>query len=472
MLERKTKIIATLGPATDSLKMVESLIDAGMNVARFNFSHGDYETHLARFQVVRKAAENLGKKVGILADTKGPEIRTGKFEAGKAFFEKGQQVKIVFDGRLGNDKVFSIDNEYLYKDIKEGDYLLIDDGKMKFSVITKDLDYLEVINHFPGFISDRKNVLAPNVKLSMPYLSKKDQEDLLFACETGFDMFALSFVRRKEDVLLVRDFLRSKGFDHLELIAKIENQEGFDHLDEILDVVEGVMVARGDLGVEVTTPKVPLYQKEIIARANAKGKPSITATHMLESMMQNARPTRAEASDVANAILDGTDAIMLSGETAVGLYPVEAITVMDEIARTIEPSMNYKEILRNNILSSKETVSDAIGIAVTQSALSLPFAKVIVAFTETGGTAKRVCKFRPSVPIVAITSQKSVCEKLSYYRGVHAVYHEHVASMEDYDMISKKMCKALGFNEGDYVIITSGFMEKSGTTNTMRIIEI
>jgi pyruvate kinase len=306
----------------------------------------------------------------------------------------------------------------------------------------------------------------------MPFISDKDYEDIKFACRSKVDFIALSFVRRKEDVLAVRKILSEENSENIELIAKIENQEGVDNLDEILEVVDGIMVARGDLGVEVSTQLVPIYQKKIIQKANEVGKPVITATHMLESMMSSPRPTRAEASDVANAILDGSDAIMLSGETAVGEYPIESVLTMDTIAKAIEDIIPYEDRLAKAIRSSHSTTNDAIGIAVSQTVITLPKAEVIIAFTETGGTAKRMCKFRPGVPIIAITDSVETCQRLSYYWGVFATIGDNVTDLRYHDKVAIQVAKDFGFKVGATLVITSGWGQKHGSTNTMRIIDI
>lgn len=472
-MKRKTKIICTLGPAVESDEMISKLIDAGMNVARLNFSHADHEEHLSRIERVRRVSKQKDRFIGILADTKGPEIRTGKFENDKASFTKGQKVRISKAPILGTNEAFHIDSAELFEDIQVGQYILIDDGKMRLNVLEVKRDELlcEVFNS--GVIKTKKGVNVPNVKLSMPFVSEKDKEDVIFAAQNGCDYLALSFVRRKEDVLEIKEILKSIGKEkEIEIIAKIENQEGVDNLDEILSVSDGVMVARGDLGVEVSTQLVPLYQKKIIQRANELGKPVITATHMLESMMASPRPTRAEASDVANAILDGSDAIMLSGETAAGEYPVEAVLTMDTIAKAIEDSIPYGERLQKMAKFTQNTISDAIGIAVSQTALALPKAEVIMAFTESGGTAKRLCKFRPSVPVVAITDNIKTCQRLTAYFGVHSAYIESVKDNTKYDQIAINVALQYGFAPGTTIIITSGWAQQHGTTNTLRIIEI
>lgn len=471
-MKRKTKIVCTIGPAIDSKVMIKKIINAGMNVGRLNFSHGNHEEHKKRIEMIREQAALLKRYIGIMADTKGPEIRTGMFKDNQAAFKTGDQVKIVKEQVEGTKEAFHISSPELFDDIKIGDFLLIDDGKMRLTVVEKGVDDFTCVINNSGVIKSRKGVNVPNVKLSMPFISEKDDQDIRFACKNKVDMIALSFVRRKEDVLAVREILRQENCETIELIAKIENQEGVDNLDEILKVSDGIMVARGDLGVEVSTQLVPVYQKKIIQKANEAGKPVITATHMLESMMLSPRPTRAEASDVANAILDGSDAIMLSGETAAGEYPIEAVLTMDTIAKTIEDIIPYEERLQKAIKSSHATTNDAIGIAVSQTVITLPKAEVIIAFTETGGTAKRMCKFRPGVPIIAITNSVETCQKLSYYWGVFATIGENVTDLRYHDQVAIEVAKDFGFKKGATLVITSGWGQKHGSTNTMRIIDI
>ncbi len=471
-MKRKTKIICTVGPSIDTPEMIDKMIDAGMNVARLNFSHADHNEHGKRIDMIRKVANDKNRYIGVMADTKGPEIRTGQFENGIATYKKNDKVEVWKESILGTKERFHIDCPELYEDIKAGDYLLIDDGKIKLTVLETTKDKLLCVVNNSGSIKTKKGVNVPNVKLSMPFVSQKDHDDIVFSAEKNVDMIALSFVRRKEDVVEVRKILEEVGKSKIELIAKIENQEGVDNLVSILEVSDGVMVARGDLGVEVSTELVPLYQKRIIRIANAMGKPVITATHMLESMVYSPRPTRAEASDVANAILDGSDAIMLSGESAAGEYPIEAVLTMDTISKAIEDSIPYKERLQQAITTSQQTVNDAIGIAVSQTAMSLPKAEVIIAFTETGGTAKRICKFRPSVPIIAVTDSIETCQRLSYYWGVFATIKKIVTDYSVYDEIAIDVARDFGFESGTTIIITSGWGMKHGSTNSLRIIDI
>ncbi len=471
-MKRKTKIICTVGPAIDSVDMLGKMIDAGMNVGRLNFSHGNHEEHGERVEKIRKIAKKRHRFIGIMADTKGPEIRTGEFKHGKASFKKGDNVRVMKEECLGTSECFHISTPEIFDDLDFGDFLLIDDGKIRLDIKEKDADgfLCEVANS--GIISSKKGVNVPNTKLSMPFMSGKDKSDILYAAKQEVDMIALSFVRRREDILEVKELLKDHQVESIDLIAKIENQEGVDNLQDILEEVDGIMVARGDLGVEVSTQLVPVYQKKIISMANEMGKPVITATHMLESMISSPRPTRAEASDVANAILDGSDAIMLSGESAMGEYPVESVLTMDTIAKTIEDIIEYDVKLQKSIESSQNTVNDAIGIAVSRTALTIPKAEVIIAFTETGGTAQRMCKFRPSVPIIAITDSIKTAQKLSYYWGVFAALRDNVTDYTLYDEVAVDVAKDFGFKPGATLIITSGWGEEHGKTNNLRIIDI
>ncbi len=471
-MERRTKIICTVGPAIESEEMLEKMMIAGMNVARFNFSHGTHEEHAEKMKRVKKVAKKLNKYVGILLDTKGPEIRTGLFKDGGCAFKKGDIVSVQKEDVLGDHDQFTISAKELFDDVNENDFLLIDDGKIRLTVLSNDRDKITCRVENPGIIKSRKGVNVPNVRHSMPFLSDKDIEDIKFGCEMNVDMIALSFVRRAEDVIQVRNLLEECGKSDIEIIAKIENQEGMDNIKGILNEADGVMVARGDLGVEVSTQYVPIYQKTIIKIANEMGKPVITATHMLESMMYTPRPTRAEASDVANAILDGSDAIMLSGESAVGDYPVESVECMSSIALAIEKIYPFRERLSNSISSSERTKNDAIGISVSESSLTLPNVGAVLAFTETGGTAKRICKFRPNAPIIACTDSVETCRKLSYYWGVYPILTEDVSDITKYDDVAMEVARKFGVEKGQSLIITSGYGQKHGSTNTMRIIEL
>lgn len=467
---KKTKIIATLGPASQTKEVIAKMVEYGMDVARLNFSHGSYEDHLTKIKIVREVAKEKKSYVGILADTKGPEMRVGMFRENQAFLKKDSIIQLYKNKVVGDENGFYINQEALFQDIKIKDLVLLDDGKIHLEVIEKnDLGFMaKVLND--GMISNRKGVNVPDVKLSMPFISEEDYQDILFAIENEFDLLALSFVRRVDDVLEVKKIIDSKN-SKLKIVAKIENQESYDSIDEILNVVDGIMVARGDLGVEIDLGLVPIYQKKLIKKANDKGVAVITATHMMESMMSTPQPTRAEASDVANAILDGTDAIMLSGETAAGKYPLESIKMMTKIALATEKIIDHKKILSNAVDSSLETVSDVIGISVSQAAISLKKLKAIIAFTETGGTARRLSKFRPSVPIIAICHKPTVGNQLAYFWGIYSAY-EPMVGIEYYDDVAREVALNFGFKKGDMIAITSGWLQQHGSTNTLRIIEI
>jgi len=469
---RKTKIICTLGPASETKEMVAELARAGMNMVRLNFSHEDQESHLKRMNIVRAVEKEFGFNIAIMMDTKGPEIRCGLMENGVVKFVKGDIVSIVCEDIVGTKERFAISCRELFNDVKPSDYLLIDDGKMRLTILEVKTNELICRVENPGDIKTRKGVNVPNVKLSMPFISEKDESDLRFACKSNVDFVAASFVRRREDVEAIRKILLEEGQPKIQIISKIENQEGYDNLDEILLASDAVMVARGDLGVEVSTQFVPIYQKKLIQRANEFGKPVITATHMLESMMGNPRPTRAEASDVANAVLDGSDAIMLSGESAAGLYPVESVKTMDTIARAIEDIIPYRDNLDHAKISSNKTVQDAIGIAVSDTALTLDDVVAVIAFTQGGSTARRISKFRPPVPIIAVTFTEKVRHILEGFWGVYPVLSEVQNELTNDDELASTIAKKFGIPVGKQVIITAGYPTGEGTANMMKIIEV
>lgn len=466
---RKTKIVCTLGPSIDSIDALTKMIDAGMNVARLNFSHLNSDAALTKISYVREAEKIMNKPIAIMLDTKGPEIRIGLFENGEAKISKGDMIRILPNEILGNSHEFSISYPELYNDLNINDEILIDDGNIKLTVKSLEDGIITCLVENDGVLKNRKGINVPDTKLSMPFISEKDYNDIKFGCENGVDLIALSFVRRAEDILEVKELTAKFGKPKMEIIAKIENQEGLDNIDEILAVVDGVMVARGDLGVEVQTEMVPFYQKQIVSKANASGKPVIIATHMLESMIKNPRPTRAEASDVANAILDGCDAIMLSGESAVGQYPIESVNIMDRIAKTSEKMFNYTRLLGERVFSHQ---NDAIGICACECALSLENVVAIIAFTETGGTAKRICRFKPAVPVIACTDSIDTARRLSYYSGIYSVPAKYTDDISICDKISIEAAKKFGFKKGSKIILTGGFGVEHGITNTIRIIEI
>ncbi len=469
---RRTKIVCTIGPASESEEMLSKLYEAGMNMARLNFSHGSHPEHLKKIKTIHELNEKNGWHIGVMLDTKGPEIRVGKMENDSVQFKKGDIVKIVREDVVGNKERFHIDCEEFYDDVKVNNKVLINDGKITLIVKEKHQDELvcEVFNSGP--IMTRKGVNVPNVVLTMPFVSEKDEADIRFGAQNGVDFIAASFVRRASDVKAIRDILEEEGHPEIEIIAKIENQEGYNNLNAILSVADGVMVARGDLGVEVSLQLVPLYQKHIIRTANKMGKPVITATHMLESMVGNPRPTRAEASDVANAIFDGTDCIMLSAESASGEYPVEAVTTMATIAEECERVFSYSEYLQSAITTSNRTMSDAIGISVAESCLSMQNISAIMAFTETGGTPKRLSKYKPYAPIIAATNSLETCRRMSLYADVFPVYAPNITDSNMYDETAQEVAKKMKLPKGSTYIICAGWHAGHGNTNTMRFAEV
>lgn len=469
---RKTKIICTIGPSIDSVSTLTAMMKKGMNVVRLNFSHAVYDNAIKQIAKIRNASTMVNSNVAIMLDTKGPEIRTGCFENGEASIKKGDIIRIVPEEILGTNKEFSITYPSLYNDLNIGDAILVDDGNIKLTVTELRENVITCFVENDGILKNKKGINVPSTKLSMPFISEKDYNDIKFGCEHGVDLIALSFVRRAEDVLEVRKLLEEFGKPKMEIISKIENQEGIDNIDEILQVTDGIMVARGDLGVEVPAEKVPFYQKKLVAKANALGKPVIIATHMLESMIKNPRPTRAEASDVANAILDGCDAIMLSGESAIGAYPLESVEMMDRIALSSELTINYQKRLGEQMIENFHTQNDAISICACECAVSLPNIVAIFAFTETGGTAKRICRYRPSVPIIACTDSIETSRRLSYYCGIVPTIAKYVDDISMCDEIAIEVARNFGFKKGSKIIVTGGFGQEHGITNTLRILEI
>ena len=468
---RKTKIICTIGPVSESKEMMTKLVENGMNIIRLNFSHGDYEEHGNRINNIREVVKETGKNVAILLDTKGPEVRLGDFENKQETYEKGEEVTIVREKILGTHEKFHIQCPEIFNDVEVGGTILIDDGKCRLTILEKKEGELRCRIENPHTLKSRKGCNLPGVKLSMPFVSAKDDADIRFGCQMGVDYIAASFTRRKEDILAIRKILREEGKPDIQIIPKIENQEGFDNLREILEVADGVMVARGDLGVDVSFELVPLYQKQIIKTANELGKPVVTATHMLETMQQNPRPTRAEASDVANAVLDGTDAIMLSGESAAGDYPVEAVQTMDRIAKAMEPTLPYHERLKNAMKTSQRTKNDAIAISVADTSMTLDVAAVI-AFTQSGNTARRISKYRPKAPVIAVTFDERTQRSLAMNWGVTTVLSEVANNQNNECELARTIAKEHGIKDGETIILVAGYPVGCGATNTMKIIEV
>ncbi|MEK3798144.1 pyruvate kinase [Peribacillus sp. FSL H8-0477] len=469
---RKTKIVCTIGPASESVEKLVELIEAGMNVTRLNFSHGDHEEHAARIVNIRKAAEKTGKQVAILLDTKGPEIRTHQMENGTMELVAGDDIIISMTEVLGTKEKFSVSYEGLVDDVEVGSKILLDDGLIGLEVTKIDRDNRELHTRIlnTGVLKNKKGVNVPGVSVKLPGITEKDQNDIIFGIGQGIDFIAASFVRRASDVLEIRELLANHDASHIHIIPKIENEEGVERIDEILEVSDGLMVARGDLGVEIPAEEVPLVQKELIKKCNAVGKPVITATQMLDSMQRNPRPTRAEASDVANAIFDGTDAIMLSGETAAGTYPVEAVQTMHNIASRAESALDYRGILSKRSKDNRHNVTDAIGSSVAHTALNLE-ASAIITSTESGHTARMISKYRPKAPIIAVTSNEHVSRKLELVWGVYPQVGERTATTDEMFDLSIDVSLNSGLvTHGDLVVITAGVpVGETGTTNLMKI---
>jgi len=469
---KKTKIVCTIGPKSESYDVMLELAKAGMNIIRLNFSHGSYEEHLKRMQNAYKISDETGINLAIMIDTKGPEIRCGEFLNDEEHYKIGDIVYVVKEEILGTKERFHIRSPELFDDVVPGNYILINDGKMKLTILENDGSELKCRVDVNGPISSNKGCNIPGVSLSMPFISEKDEADIRFACRQNVDFIAASFVRKASDVLQMRKIVEEEGRPRMQIIAKIENQEGFDNIDEILRVSDGVMVARGDLGVEISTELVPIYQKQIIKAANKAGKPAITATHMLDSMTTNPRCTRAEASDVCNAVLDGSDCVMLSAETAAGDYPVEACATMARIAKTTEKIIPYAEKLTLSKLSSQETIQDAIGMSIADACLNLDNIAAIVVFTQGGTTARRISKYRPNVPIIAITFTKVTQRRLESYWGVYPIVSDVQNDLQNDDMLASTFAKGFGIKPGQLIILSAGYPTGEGSANMMKIIEV
>lgn len=471
-LFKKTKVVCTIGPASENVETLTKLAQAGMNIARLNFSHGSHEEHLARIKMVRQVAEATGINLGIALDTKGPEIRLGNFVNDTEEYQIGEIVYIEKAECEGTHERFHIQVPELFDDLASGNEILINDGKMRLTVLENDGNELKCRVEVAGPISSHKGCNVPGVKLSMPFLSEKDEADIRFGCQNNVDFIFASFTRRPADINAIRKICIEEGKPHINIIAKIENQEGYDNVSEILDVADGVMVARGDLGVEIPTMLVPVYQKHIIRQANIVGKPVITATHMLDSMTHNPRCTRAEASDVCNAVLDGTDSVMLSAESAAGDYPVEACETMSQIAEEAEKILPYRDRLDWLKTTSNKTVQDAVSIAISDATLTLDNIGAIVAFTQGGTTARRISKFRPNVPILAVTFTKDTQRKLESYWGVIPLFSDVQNTMTNDDDLASLFAKDYGVKKGQLIIISAGYPTGEGSANMMKIVEV
>ena len=467
---RKTKIVCTLGPATEDDAILRAMIQAGMNVARLNFSHGTYEGHAQNIRRIRALSAELHTPVGIMLDTKGPEIRLKTFRDHRVTLQKEQLFTLCTGDVEGDAEHVSITYADLPADVQPGTTILIDDGLVGLTVEAVSKTEIQCRVNNGGVISDRKGINVPDANLSMPFISRKDREDILFGIQENVDFIAASFTRTEEDILAIRKLLTDNGGKGISIIAKIENMQGVQNIDSILAVSDGVMVARGDLGVEIPLEQIPIIQKMIIRKAYSRGKQIITATQMLDSMIKNPRPTRAEATDVANAIYDGTGAIMLSGETAAGLYPVEAVRTMARIAQVAEASIDYVQRFRDSVPRPSANITNAISHACCTSAQDLN-ATAIVTVTKTGFTAKMLSRFRPGCPIIACAPVERVVRQLCLSWGITPLLIEEVT---DTDELFERAVDA-GIDAGllhkdDLIVMTAGVpLGISGTTNLMRV---
>ena len=471
---RKTRIVCTLGPSSNSYETVKALALAGMNVARFNFSHGTQESHLETFRVVSRVRSELHMPIATLLDTKGPEIRLKTFANGPVILKEGGLFTLTTREVPGDESIVSITHMNLPQDLGQQTRILIDDGLVELHVESKTETDIITRVVSGGQISDRKGVNVPGVRFSMPYISEKDKDDVLFGIRSGFDYIAASFVRGAEDVQALRQLLDENGGEHVRIIAKIENADGVAHIDEIIEASDAVMIARGDMGVEIPFEEIPIIQKRMIKAATMAGRQVITATQMLESMVHNPRPTRAEITDVANAIYDGTSATMLSGETASGKYPVEAVKTMARIAERAENDIDYrKRFLERSMAESSETITDAISHATCLIALNM-HAAAIVTVTKSGTTAKMISRFRPNMPIIACTPDASTYRQLSLSWGVTPVLigEERITDVLFEHAVDASVDTGI-ISKGDLVVLTAGVpLSISGTTNLIKVVHV
>lgn len=469
---RKTKIICTIGPSSESEERLKELMLAGMNVARFNFSHGTHEEQKIKYERLLKVREELGLHVAALLDTKGPEIRLRDFEGGKVELVAGQTFTLTTEEILGTQERAAISYKNLKNDIEVGTTILIDDGLIEMTVeAIKGEDIVcYVVNG--GFVSNHKGVNVPGAILSMPYISDVDRADIEFGADMGFDFLAASFARTKEDILEVRKILEEKN-SNMKIIAKIENMQGIENVEEILSVADGIMVARGDMGVEIPLASVPVLQKRLIKMAVAQGKHVITATQMLESMIKNPRPTRAEATDIANAIYDGTTAIMLSGETAAGAYPIEAVKTMAKIAETAEQDIDYHNRMYRNGKEYHNDTTTAISFATCSIAMDLK-AAAIITVTLSGFTAEMVARYKPACQIIGCSTDPQVCRQMGLLFGTRTLSIDKEYSADVLFVHAAEEAKRAGYvKSGDTVVITAGLpLGVAGKTNMIRVLEV
>lgn len=469
----KTKIIATIGPASSDKNILKKMIQTGIDVVRINLKHTNYNFCKDIIKKINELNAELKTSVAVMLDTKGPEVRIGKFASGHAYLKKDSKIRVYMEELVGDSTKFSVNYSGLINDVKYDTILKLDDGLIELKVLDKGDGYLlcQVLND--GMISDNKGMNIPDIHLNIPFLSDKDREDIKFACKNNVDFLALSFVETAEDILEVNDLLIGHGNDHIGIIAKVENSRALDDIDEIIRVSEGVMVARGDLGVELPLERVPGIQKAIINKCHLAGKVSVVATEMLSSMENVVRPTRAEVSDVANAVLDGADAVMLSGETTIGKYPIETLETMERIIRAAEVDIDYLDLLEKMIKVEKQDVTGILSYNVAETATRLN-CKAIITPTVSGYTARKISRFRPKCPIIASTPNYETAKSLMLHFGVYPII---ISELKNFDKIidhSRKITSdLLDINKGDKIIITGGYPFKEVKhTNFMEIEEL
>lgn len=468
---QKTKMIFTIGPASDNEEILSQFIDIGMNAARLNFSHGDHVSHKEKIDLIKKIREEKKSSTAIILDIKGPKIRTHNFINGGVMLEKGKPFSFHCSKEvLGDQHKCSITYDVLYKDVEIGGHILVDDGLLDFKIVNIVGKEIKCTVHVGGMIKDHKGVNVPNVKIKLPSITEKDTKDIIFGCQMGVDFIAASFIRKASDILDVRKILKDNNCEHIKIIAKIESQEGVDNIDSIIEVTDAVMVARGDMGVEIPIERVPIIQKSIIKKCNAVGKVVITATQMLDSMIRNSMPTRAEASDICNAIFDGTDAIMLSGESASGLFPIEAAKTMSRIAMEAEAHLEYTHLKNDLDQPSATAYADAISYSACRTSVVLN-AKAIVAATKSGSTARLISKYRPKCPIVAITPYDEVARSLVLNSGIFPIICETFNTTDEILSESRKIALKYNFaNKEDSIIVAAGMpTTQTGGTNMLKI---
>lgn len=468
---QKTKMIFTIGPASDNEEIIRKFIKIGMSAARLNFSHGTHETHKEKIDLIKKVREDLNSPTAIILDIKGPKIRTHNFVNDGVELVEGQEFSFLCEDEiLGDKEKCTVSYKDLYKDVKPSGEILVDDGLLRFKIKEVNGTEIKCVVTVGGIIKNHKGVNVPNVRINLPSITEKDKEDLIFGCENKIDFVAASFIRKASDIQDVRDILKAHGGDYIQIIAKIENQEGVDNIDEIIEVSDAIMVARGDMGVEIPIEKVPIIQKKIIRKCNEAGKIVITATQMLDSMIRNSLPTRAEACDICNAIFDGTDAVMLSGESASGNYPIEAAETMSRISIETEENLDYNYLNRRLKEPSLTSFSEAISYSACRSS-NLLDTKAIVAATSSGATAKLISKYRPKCPIIAITPHEEVRRGLNLNFGIFPLKCEMFTTTDEILVEAKKVVTTLSIaDKGDDIVVAAGMPNAvTGGTNMLKI---